>query len=225
MKQQLHVAFVTIGQTPRSDIVPEMLSEIELGFDRDRLVVSEYGVLDGLEGAALDAMRAGEGEEIFATRLRDGTEIAISVGRTEARLNELLHALDGKVDLIVMLCTGTRTEPLARTLVIEAQSVVDKTVEALAASCRRLGVIVPLAGQVGDFSAHHAFDGETVVVSASPYSQGDFEAAASQLADCDLIVMHCMGYDSAMHERVKAKAGKPVLLSRRVVAGVARQLI
>jgi len=224
MTHALHVAFVTIGQTPRVDLMPEMLADITAGRNPDHLVVREYGVLDGLEGAALDAMRATADEPAFATRLRSGTDIATSVARTEARLNALLHGLDGKVDLIVMLCTGTRTEPLAQTLVVEAQRVVDKTVEALAASCTRLGVILPLARQVEGFGAHHAIAADVKAVAASPYTDGDFEAAAAQLRDCDLIVMHCMGYDQAMHQRVKTASGRPVLLSRSMVAGVVRQL-
>jgi len=223
MTQSVHVAFVTIGQTPRADIVPEMLAEIAP--DRNRMVVHEYGVLDGLEGAALDAMRAGTDEPAFATRLRDGTEMAISVQRTEARLDTLLQSLDGQVDLIVMLCTGTQTQALRQTLVIEAQRVVDKTVEALAPSCRRLGILVPLTSQVQGFSDHHSLCADTVVVAASPYTHGDFEAAGAQLADCDLIVMHCMGYDRAMHQRVQTASARPVLLSRSVVAGVVRQLV
>jgi len=38
-------------------------------------------------------------------------------------------------------------------------------------------------------------------------------------------VMHCMGYTAAMLDEVRRTVAAPVLLSRRVVAGVVRQMI
>lgn len=219
------IAFVTIGQTPRSDIVPEMMAEIAVGLDAQPSY-EEFGVLDGLEGAALDAFRARDGEHSFATRLATGEEIVSSKARTEDRLNELLAEIDGKgFDIIVLLCTGTRIHPLKNALVVEAQRIVDSTVEALAASCRNLGVILPLERQVNEFAERHVFAGEQTLVSASPYSGGGMAAGAKGVAGCDLVVMHCMGYSAAMLDEVREAIDAPVLLSRRMVAGVLRQMI
>lgn len=219
------IAFVTIGQTPRSDIVPEMMAEIAAGLDVPPSY-EEFGVLDGLDGSGLDAFRAGEGEPSFATRLASGEEIVTSKERTEVRLNEILAEIDTKgFDLVVLLCTGTRIEPLKNTLVVEAQRIVDSTVEALAASCRNLGVILPLERQVAEFGQRHVFSGNPTVVSASPYSGGGMAAGAKGVADCDLVIMHCMGYTAAMLEEVRRTVKGPVLLSRRVVASVVRQMI
>lgn len=225
MSRISRIAFVTIGQTPRSDIVPEMMAEIAAGLDAQPSY-EEFGVLDGLEGAALDAYRARDGEHSFATRLASGEEIVSSKALTEERLNELLAEIDGKgFDIVVLLCTGTRIDPLRNTLVVEAQRIVDSTVEALAASCRNLGVILPLERQVAEFGQRHVFAGDPTVVSASPYSGGGMAAGAKGVADCDLVVMHCMGYTAAMLDEVRRTISAPVLLSRRVVAGVVRQMI
>lgn len=226
MPHKIRAAFVTIGQTPRTDIVPEMAAEICAGLPPDSIEIAEFGVLDGLTGAELDAMQAREGEASFATRLRDGTEMVSSVARTEARLNVLLAEIDGQgFDIVVLLCTGTHIAPLANTLVVEAQRVVDATVEALAASSRRLGVILPLERQVDEFAERHDFARTARVIAASPYSGDDIEARAGALAECDLVVMHCMGYSEAMLAQVRRAVPAPVLLSRRVVAGVVRQMI
>lgn len=219
------IAFVTIGQTPRSDIVPEMIAEITAGLDVAPSY-EEFGVLDNLEGGALDAFRAREGELSFATRLANGEEMVSSKERTEERLNEILAEIDARgFDLVVLLCTGTRIDPLKDTLVVEAQRIVDSTVEALAVSCRKLGVMVPLERQVAEFSRRHVIAGEPKVVSASPYSGDGMAAGAKAVSDCDLVVMHCMGYTAAMLEEVRTATNAPVLLSRRVVAGVVRQMI
>lgn len=217
------IAFVTIGQTPRTDIVPEMMAEIGAG---DTVEFAEFGVLDGLEGDALDAMLARDGELSFATRLKDGREVVTSKERTEARLNTILAGIDGQgFDLVVMLCTGTTIEPLKNTLVVEAQRVVDATVEALAASSRRLGVIVPLERQVAEFERRHIFAGSPSVVAASPYAGDDLAERARAVAGCDLVVMHCMGYSAAMLDEVRVVVAAPVLLSRRIVSNVVRQMI
>ena len=222
----LRIAFVTIGQTPRTDLVPEMVADITAGRAGKEIETREFGVLDGLDAAQLDAMRAAPGEPSFATRLRSGEEIVTSIARTEARLNALLARIDAqRFDLVVVLCTGTRIEPLANTLVVEAQRVVDATVAALAASSRRLGVMVPLERQVETFAARHDLPDQAIVVAASPYADPDFARSSEALAACDLVVMHCMGYSSAMHARVRDGVPAPVLLSRRIVSGAVRQLI
>lgn len=226
MSRPSRIAFVTIGQTPRVDLVPEMMAEITAGLDGRDISHREFGVLDGLEGAALDELRTRPGENSFATRLASGEEIVTSKLRTEERLNRLLREIDGLgFDLVVLLCTGTRIEPLKNTLVVEAQRIVDATVEALSASCGRLGVILPLERQVADFHERHVLPGAPKLVAASPYAGDDIEARAAELSGCGLIVMHCMGYSAAMLEKARRASGIPVLLSRRVVAGVVRQML
>lgn len=220
------IAFVTIGQTPRVDLVPEMIAEISVGLPDGRIAFQEFGVLDGMSPAELDAMRARDGEYSFATRLQSGEEIVTSKARTEEKLNALLRRIDGEgFDIVVLLCTGTTIEPLANTLVVEAQRIVDSTVEALAASARKLGVILPLERQVKDFAERHVLPGKPHLVSASPYAGDDIGERAKQLEGCDLVVMHCMGYSAAMHEAVRDSIDTPVLLSRRLVAGVVRQML
>ncbi|KKX33106.1 AroM family protein [Rhizobium sp. LC145] len=226
MNSSPRIAFVTIGQTPRSDIVPEMIADITAGQEDRKFDVIEFGVLDGMTPVELAAMEARPGELSFATRLTSGDEIVTSKERTEERLNLLLQKIDQQgFDIIVLLCTGTKVEPLRRTLVVEAQRIVDSTVEALAQSARRLGVIVPLERQVGEFSRRHVFAGEPKVVAASPYAGDDIEERAAGLANCDLVIMHCMGYSADMLAQAKTSIRAPVLLSRRLVAGVLRQML
>lgn len=226
MPSTSRIAFVTIGQTPRNDVVPEMMTEITTGLPQGRVEFREFGVLDGMSPADIDAIRAVEGEHSFATRLTNGEEIVTSKTRTEEKLNLLLKAIDAEgFNLIVLLCTGTTIDPLENTLVVEAQRIVDSTVEAFAGSSRRLGVIVPLERQVKDFGDRHVFSGEPKFVAASPYGSENLHERATQLRGCDLVVMHCMGYSAAMLDEVRRAVDAPVLLSRRVVAGVVRQMI
>jgi protein AroM len=221
MGRASRLAFVTIGQSPRIDMVPEMLADI--GGEVD---AREYGVLDNASEAEIAALHPNADEASFASRLRDGREAVLSKARIEERLHGLLHEIDrAGHDAVVLLCTGTQVEPLANTLLVEAQRIVDATVEALAASCPRLGVVVPLARQVEEFPARHVFQGVPKVVAASPYAGDGIAACATDLADRDLIVMHCMGYTEAMRRELREAVAAPVLLSRRIVSGAVRQLL
>jgi protein AroM len=221
MAKTSRLAFVTIGQSPRIDMVPEMLADIG-----GTVTAREYGALDTASEDEIVALRPEPGETSFASRLRDGREVVLSKERVEIRLAALLEEVDRHGhDAIVLLCTGTQVEPLKNTLMVEAQRIVDATVEALAASCPRLGVIVPLQRQVEEFPARHVFSIAPELVAASPYAGDDMAEKAVALADRDLIVMHCMGYTEAMRAQVQAVVKAPVLLSRRIVSGAVRQLI
>jgi len=218
---KLRLAFVTIGQSPRTDMVPEMLADI--GGDVE---AHEFGALDGLSESEIQELAPLPGENSFATRLLDGREATVSARRVEARLEVLLERVDQQgFDAVVLLCTGTHVKPLERTLMIESQRIVDSTVEALAASPPRLGVIVPLERQVEEFSKRHVFSRPAKVISASPYAGDDIAEKAKALADCDLVIMHCMGYSEAMRAAARRSIPAPVLLSRRIVSGAIRQII
>lgn len=207
-----HVAFVTIGQSPRSDVTPDILAEI-----RTPVSVDEFGALDDLDDAAIQAMAPEDGEERLVTRLRDGTEVIIGKSRTHARLQEIFARLDvQEYDLIVLLCTGHFAPFIVRTPFLEPQLVVDNFVRGLSYGARTLGVLVPNEKQTDEF---HGIDGlESRLSFATPYGTPRFAEAGHELAGTDVIVMHCMGYSETMRREVAAAAGRPVLLSRRMVA-------
>lgn len=206
------VAFVTIGQAPRVDLTPDILAET-----RAELAVQEFGALDGLDHAAVAALAPAEGEERLVTRLADGSEAIIGKNQTQQRLQALFQRLDDEAfDLIVLLCTGHFAPFKVRTRFIEPQLVVDHFVQGMGYGVRRLGVLVPNEKQIDEF---HGIDGMEIEASfASPYAGDRFDAAGRDLAGTDLVVMHCMGYTEAMRRRVAAASGRPVMLSRRLVA-------
>lgn len=225
MNPSTTAAFVTIGQSPRIDLVPEMRSELAMTLPGRALDITEIGVLDGLSSAELDAMRAQAGEPRFVTRLADGREITVSTRRIERALNALLARIDGQFDIIVLLCTGTSVTRPEKSLLIEAQGLVDGMTAALASGARRLGVLVPDEAQVAGFCASHGLPEDATFLACSPYGEADFETAGRKLAGCDLIVMHCMGYTAEMARQVRLASNARILLSRRIVAGGIAQIL
>jgi len=225
MKTRKHIAFVSIGQTP-SLAVDEMVIPICQQNIGKEIEISQFGVLDGLEGENLDAMRAKEGEASFSARLSNKQEIVISQAKTEAKLNQMLAEIDkGNFDLIILLCTGTNIEVKISTLMVEAQKMVDGTIEALAGSAQNIGMILPLERQLAEFASKHDFSFTPKLAAISPYSDEGLAEKLQSLQSCDLVIMHCMGYSIEMHDKVRAVLNCPVLLARQMVASVAAQLI
>jgi protein AroM len=207
-------AFVTIGQTPRTDLVPELLALLP----KD-VTVEEFGALDGLDDEPIAALTPGSEEPRLVTRLRDGRQVVLRKAWVQERLQEILGRIDAEVfRATVLLCTGEFPGLAGPGLFVDAQHLVDHGTAALSAGASRLGVMLPLAQQARDFHLQPAVGQELLFSHASPYEGDRFAAAARDLAAADLIVMHCMGYTEAHRERVAQVSGRPVLLARRLVA-------
>ena len=138
----------------------------------------------------------------------------------DRRLHAILAELDADgFDLLVLLCTGQFNRFNLRTPFIEPQHTVDHFVQGLAYGAERLGILLPNAAQIEEF---HGIPGVAIkAAAASPYvaqPEAALRDAGAALADCDVIVMHCIGYSEAMRQVVKQASGRPVLVSRRLVA-------
>lgn len=223
---QKQIAFFTIGESPRDDVVPEMASVLG-----SHVAIREFGVLDGLTETAQAQLAPVPGQHRFATRRRDGRMAELGKEATEHRLADLMRQADdsGDYDLLVPLCTGTAI-PRLNTLVVEPQQVVDQLIAALSRHARRIGVVVPLAAQLDTFHLDAEVSAEIRLTHASPYAhaadtQQQLHAAGLQLAEVDFIVMHCMGYRAWMRDAVAQAAQRPVLLSNQLVAQTLAQLL
>jgi protein AroM len=217
------VGIVTIGQSPRTDVVPDIAALLPAGTP-----LIERGALDGVDRAGLARLAPAPGEHVLVSRLRDGTEVTLA----EARVMPLVrvaveHVTDRGAAVVAVLCTGSLggiscprplllPGPLVRNLVA-------------AAACDRLGVVVPAADQVeavrADWSAAAA---EVLVVAASPYGpRSAVRQAATTLAAWhpDLVILDCLGFDGPMRRMVAKVAGVPVILPRAVLAGAITALL
>lgn len=216
---------ITVGQSPRRDIMPYMTGLLEPGVD-----VIEAGALDGLSPEQLDALAPAPGEPRLATRLKDGAQIVISHHKTLPLVQERVTELNRQgVDLILLLCTGSFPVFESRALIIESQRIVDHALEAVVRPENTLGLFVPLAEQkdhIGRTLEH--ITPNVVVVSASPYLDPDrLRQAAREMAEQkpDLIVMHCMGYNET-HRRIVAEVlNKPSIVANSMVARTLAELL
>ena len=142
------VAFVTIGQAPRDDLMPEILAQIGDGIE-----ATEIGLLDGLSREEIAAHAPSDDGDRLVSRLTDGTEVLLDKSWVEGRLQEAVAEVDrGGFHLIVLLCTGNFPNLHSKTLLVESGRVVDHMVDALSADGRTVGLMVPNEAQVGDFA-------------------------------------------------------------------------
>ena len=218
---------LTIGQAPRPDITP--ILDAAIGADVPRM---HMGLLDGLDRAAIAARFAAvAGRPQLITRLFDGSVVIIDRGAAERAATEKLAALEAAgCTTILMLCTG-QFAALAcrRAWLVEPDRIVPPAVAALAGE-RQVGIIVPLASQVGSEGGKWAALRRAPIYGvASPYAESDAvlaDAAASLRAQgAGLLVMDCMGFVGHHRAAAAEAADCPVILSNALIARLTAELL
>ena len=218
------LGLITIGQSPRTDVTPD-LAPI---FGPD-IQLCQAGALDGMTAQEIAAFAPEEGDYVLISRLRDGSSAVFAEKHILPRLQQCIYDLEAKgVELIMFLCTGSFPAFQSHVPLVFPCAVLNGTVPALAGRSR-IAVITPKAEQreqcMEKWSGYVQF---VEVTWGSPYGDPEeLDRAAREVAemDVDLVVLDCMGYTSAMKERVRQLSGKPGVLSRTIAARVVMELL
>ncbi|KAB0266144.1 AroM family protein [Microvirga brassicacearum] len=217
----LRVAFVGVGQTPRLDVVPEILAQLDLP-----IAATEFGALDGLTDAEIAELAPRVDEHALVTRLADGTDVVISKPRVGERLARILAGFaPSDFDLVVILSTGLFREFESRCLTVNAQRAMESGVLALAAHGGVIGLVQPLAQQVAEVNVTALSPYRIVLSHAAPGDRDALAHALIDLAESEIIVLNSVGFNEADRAMVARASGKPVVLARRIVAGAMRLLL
>jgi len=218
------VGVVTIGQSPRTDVLPEMKL-----FWRGEIEVRECGALDDLSRIEIRNLGANIKGDLLVTRLRDGTEVKVGDHDIIPRVEACIRKLENEVPVIILICTGTFPKFQSKSFILYPEPILYHVAQSVLRE-GKLGVLTPGVEQIP-----HQQDRwgkifpEVSVMGASPYVQDGEEVkeAARKLKEegADLIVMDCMGYTLEMKEWVKEITGKPALLARSTLARVAEELL
>ena len=219
------IGIITIGQSPRTDVVPEMAF-----FFGEGVEVLERGALDGLTLEQVSEYAPEAGMVHLCTCMRDGSEVVVAKEKLLPKIQKAIDDLNREqVALILLLCVGEFPQFPSTCLVVEPQKIVDHCVEGLIGASHRLGIVIPIAEQEdwvrGTFSK--LTDSITVTI-ASPYAgQNDLLEAAETLkeAACDLIVMYCMGFNRQLTRPIREITAKPVIVSSTIVARTVAELL
>jgi protein AroM len=221
------VGVVTIGQSPRTDVVPDIAAALPAGTR-----VIERGALDHAGPAELARLAPARGEDLLVSRLRDGTEVTLAEARLIPLLQDAVDDVTGRGAVVVAaLCTGTLAGIRCSRPLLMPGPLVRSVVAAAAPEGRiaRLGVVVPASDQVEPVRADwSAAASDVLVLAASPYGPlAGLAQAADALAawDPDLVVLDCLGFDGPMKRLVACAVGVPVVLPRTVLAGALAALL
>ena len=221
----MKIGTVTIGQSPRSDIIPELSSAIGTEVE-----IIERGALDGLTREEIDRLAPAENDYLLVSRLRDGSEVRLAERHIIDRLKQQIRELESEaVDLIILLCTGEFPDLSASCPVLKPDLLLTHVIRGIMQQ-GTLGVIVPAAEQREAMRPKWERTGLPVVsAAASPYSAGDEELAAAARAvgdaKADLIVLDCLGFGLQHARIVRQQAGLPVIVPRTLLGRIAAELL
>lgn len=219
----VRIGAVTIGQSPRDDVVPELSRRLGSGVE-----IVQRGALDDIghqqirENAPLTSITA------LVSRMRDGAEVQIDKGFAVPLLQAAIRAIEDNVQLILVLCSATFDDLESKVPLLRPARALDQIVDQ--SSIHRLGVLTPSLEQVPaqrirwqDFAAE-----EVTILAASPYADSSvLEDAVTELAhqEVDFVVMDCIGYTEAMRERIAASLSVQVVSALGALASTAVEML
>lgn len=218
------IGIVTIGQSPRTDIIPDVKRILGEGYE-----IVEAGALDDYTLEEIRQRQFDPKKGLLVTRMRDGTEVKITEEFIEPILQQRINELEKKgVDIILLLCTGRFPEFKSKSLIVKPSEIVKGAVNA-ALRKGRLGVVYPAMEQIASRPRVRMENGREVYIdAASPYGpEEDRERLAERLAEknLDLVLLNCMGFGYKMKKLIREKTGKPVIQANALVARVLKELV
>lgn len=223
MKRKLGA--ITIGQSPRDDVIPEMME-----FIGDDIEVLQAGALDGLTFEEVEKLPIEKDDYVLVSKLRDGNSVKFAERHILPRLQQCIDKLEDEgVDLILFVCTGVFPDISKSSVpLLYPQKIIHGVVPNLLDK-GKLAVITPDKDQIKQSEEKwEEVVSNVEVVVASPYTKEDqFPEAINILKDSDanIVVMDCMGYTGKMKRRVSEETGKMVVLSRTIVARVIGEIL
>lgn len=213
------LALVTIGQSPRVDVLPDLAPVLE------SRRYAEYGALDHATEDQLVAI-APHGDEVpLISRMRDGSRVSMSHARVLPFIVAAAEraAADG-AEAALLMCTG-HFEPFETVIpVYAAEPLAQQTI---AETVSGFGVLNPVPEQIEESQMRWEAraGGAVPVAAADPYTATDHEIAAGarELAarGATSIVLDCFGYSTAMAAVAHAATGLPVHVTRLVATRAA----
>lgn len=225
VKKKIKVGAITLGQSPRVDMIPEI--EATLGADFE---IIQAGAVDQYSyQEIITRFSPKTGEQLLVSKLRDGREVALAEKHVIPLLQDCIDQLAGQgVDVILLLCTGSFPNFNFPGLIITPQTILQQVITGLIGD-KKLGIMVPAPNQLAQISRRWRDSGIIVEAkAASPYQKlAKLAEKAREFvgSEVEVILLDCMGYSKEMKEVVVLNSGKKVVLARTMVAAVVRELL
>ncbi len=208
---------VTIGQSPRDDIVPELHSWME----DHHVEIFEVGALDGLSQKEIQDWKPRDGHNVLVTRLASGESVLLEEEKLLHRVQRVFEQIQSHVSAILLLCTGTFPKLNAEVPVFYPDKILSHFISGvLWGPDVHLGILTPSIQQSEQqLKRWRAVAPNVEIRVASPY--GDLtdltQEAKSFAHGVEMVLLDCMGYSKQMKSLVQEQVSYPVLLAREVV--------
>ena len=216
------IGMLTIGQTPRDDLIPGLLEILGDGFE-----VVEAGALDNVSLEEVKQISLLKEDYILVSRMRDGTEVKITKKYILPMMQKRLEEIEAQgVRLTVVMCTGKFPQFKSIGLVITPMEILQGVLKGCLKE-GKLGVIYPTVEQVEKGYTDWGRPGvEVYADTVSPYKEGDVDAMADRLAEqgLDVVLLNCFGFPSSVKQTIAERTGVPVIQANALVARVLKEL-
>jgi len=212
----LKVGFLTIGQSPRRDVMEELSKLIPAN-----VAIVEAGALDDLSIDEIKTKLAPQpGDTVYVTRLRNGVEVKISKEKLLTYMQTKIEYLERVgVDLIAILCSGEFPEFKAKVPIVYPDKILKGVVSGL--SFRgKAAVLIPAREQIEYAKRKWSpYLEDLSVIAISPYASRDEEflnvARELKLNGVQLVVMDCIGYTLCQKALIKRELPEAKIITTR----------
>ena len=197
------VGAVGIGQSPR----PDLLESLRARLPGDVLVV-EVGALDGLP---FDDLPQRPGAYPLTTRLRDGRPVTLGEAFLAPHVQAAIDAAEARGSAVtLLLCAGGFPDLRARGRLVRPFEAAIAELRAIGA--RRIGILVPIAGQTGPAERKWRTAGfEPVVLVGPPSSAADGWTAIDHGSAIAAIVLDFVGHPARAVDDLRSRSAVPVI--------------
>ena len=214
---------LTIGQTPRTDILPSLLSIMGKDYE-----IIEAGALDGMTLSDIRKMEIKSDDYILVSRMRDGTEIKVAKRVLLPLLQKRIHEIEAKgVRLTVLMCTGKFPQFESKGLIVTPSEILHGIVEG-ALKRGKLAVIFPAKEQINYIKREFSREGVELYGDwLSPYEgEGELDALCARIKAWkpDLVFLNCFGFTRNVKNTVESATGVPAIQSNAMIAKVLTEL-
>ena len=221
----MKIGAVTIGQSPRVDVTPDILPILG-----DKIELLQAGALDGLSREEIEDMAPGPEDYVLVSRLHDGTFAKFGESFMLERMQNCISKLEEQgVSLIMIFCAGSFPDVFqSRVPLVNPAKILNGLAKALSKESNII-VITPDEQQIQQaYEQWGPIMKKVTPIPANPYGDINEVYKAAELAKdatADLIVMDCIGFTREARRIVATITGKPVLLCRTTMARVVREML
>ena len=219
---------ITIGQSPRDDLVPELLSIMSYNFS-----YTEIGLLDDLSSLEIQKMKPHKDDGVLVSRLKSGEQVVLDHEKVERALNDLIDE-ETSCDAMLLLCTSefkSLMEKRRDKLVIMPSLVLKEFLKTFTSPFDSLGIVVPELSQVINATQRWKKIVKNVFTAhLSPYLNDDKDewgrvSRFFQEKEVNYIVMDCMGYSIFHSQKLGALSNLPIFTARVVTGNFLRNFV